>query len=49
MNYRYGESIEDARQKLAYDLYYVKNNDVFLDLTILVQTVRVVLFAHGAQ
>ena len=49
VNYRYGESIEDARQKLAYDLYYVKNNDVFLDLTILVQTVRVVLFAHGAQ
>lgn len=49
VNYRYGESIEDARQKLAYDLYYVKNNDFFLDLTILVQTVRVILFAHGAQ
>jgi sugar transferase (PEP-CTERM system associated) len=49
VNYRYGESIEDARQKLAFDLYYVKNNDFFLDLTILVQTVRVVLFAHGAQ
>ena len=41
VNYRYGESIEDARQKLAFDLYYVKNNDFFLDLTILVQTVRV--------
>jgi sugar transferase (PEP-CTERM system associated) len=49
VNYRYGESIEDARQKLAYDLYYVKNNDFFLDLTILVQTVRVIVFAHGAQ
>ncbi|HXS06891.1 MAG TPA: TIGR03013 family XrtA/PEP-CTERM system glycosyltransferase [Rhizomicrobium sp.] len=49
VNYRYGESIEDARQKLAYDLYYVKNNDFFLDLTILVQTVRVIMFAHGAQ
>lgn len=49
VNYRYGEFIEDARQKLAYDLYYVKNNDVFLDLAILVQTVRVILFAHGAQ
>jgi sugar transferase (PEP-CTERM system associated) len=49
VNYRYGESIEDARQKLAYDLYYVKNNDVFLDMAILVQTVRVILFAHGAQ
>ena len=49
VNYRYGELIEDARQKLAFDLYYVKNNDVFLDLTILVQTVRVIVFAHGAQ
>ncbi len=49
VNYRYGESIEDARQKLAFDLFYVKNNDFFLDLTILVQTVRVILFAHGAQ
>ena len=49
VNYRYGESIEDARQKLAYDLYYVKNNDFFLDLAILAQTVRVIVFAHGAQ
>ncbi|HVV26470.1 MAG TPA: TIGR03013 family XrtA/PEP-CTERM system glycosyltransferase [Rhizomicrobium sp.] len=49
VSYRYGESIEDARQKLAFDLYYVKNNDFFLDMTILVQTVRVILFAHGAQ
>ncbi len=49
VNYRYGESIEDARQKLAFDLFYVKNNDFFLDLTILVQTVRVIVFAHGAQ
>lgn len=49
VNYRYGELIQDARQKLAFDLYYVKNNDVFLDLTILVQTVRVIVFAHGAQ
>lgn len=49
VNYRYGETVEDARQKLAYDLYYVKNNDFFLDLMILVQTVRVIVFAHGAQ
>jgi sugar transferase (PEP-CTERM system associated) len=49
VNYRYGESVEDARQKLAYDLYYVKNNDLILDLVILVQTVRVIVFAHGAQ
>lgn len=49
VNYRYGETVEDAQQKLAYDLYYVKNDDFFLDATILVQTVRVILFAHGAQ
>jgi sugar transferase (PEP-CTERM system associated) len=49
VNYPYGASVEDARRKLAYDLYYVKNNDVFLDLAILVQTVRVILFAEGAR
>jgi lipopolysaccharide/colanic/teichoic acid biosynthesis glycosyltransferase len=42
VNYPYGASIEDAKQKLSYDLYYLKNNDLLLDLAILVQTVRVV-------
>lgn len=49
VNYPYGASIEDAKKKLAYDLYYVKNNDSLLDLAILVQTVRVVLFGHGSR
>lgn len=49
INYPYGASIADAKQKHAYDLYYVKNRDVFLDLVILAQTVRVVLFAEGAR
>lgn len=49
VNYPYGASIEDAKRKLAYDLYYVKRNEVFLDFTILVQTVRVILFAQGAR
>jgi sugar transferase (PEP-CTERM system associated) len=49
VNYPYGASIEDAKRKLSYDLYYLKKNDVLLDLAILVQTVRVVLFAHGAR
>ena len=49
MNYPYGASIEDARRKLAYDLYYLKKNDVVLDFAILVQTVRVILFAHGGR
>jgi len=49
VNYPYGASVEDARRKLAYDLYYVKSNDMFLDLAILVRTVRVILFAEGAR
>jgi sugar transferase (PEP-CTERM system associated) len=49
VNYPYGASVEDARRKLAYDLFYLKKNDVLLDLAILMQTVRVVLFAQGAR
>ena len=49
VNYPYGASTEDAIRKLSYDLYYVKKNDMLLDLAILMQTVRVVLFAHGAR
>ena len=49
INYPYGASIEDARHKLEYDLYYAKNYSPFLDLLILLQTVRVVLFPEGAR
>jgi exopolysaccharide biosynthesis polyprenyl glycosylphosphotransferase len=49
VNYPYGASIEDARMKLAYDLYYVRRRSLFLDLLILVATVRVVLFQEGAR
>jgi len=45
----YGMSIEDARTKLQYDLYYAKNHSLFLDILILFETVRVVLFREGAQ
>jgi sugar transferase (PEP-CTERM system associated) len=48
INFPYGASVEDARQKLEYDLYYAKNYTPFLDLLILLQTVRVVLFPAGA-
>ena len=48
INYPYGASIEDAREKLSFDLYSVKNASVFLDLLILLQTVRVVLFPSGS-
>jgi sugar transferase (PEP-CTERM system associated) len=49
INFPYGASIEDAREKLEYDLYYAKNYTPFLDLLILLQTVRVVLFPEGAR
>ncbi|HEY0113570.1 MAG TPA: TIGR03013 family XrtA/PEP-CTERM system glycosyltransferase [Allosphingosinicella sp.] len=49
INFPYGASVEDARQKLEFDLYYAKNYTPFLDLLILLQTVRVVLFPEGAR
>ncbi len=49
INYPYGASIEDARHKLEYDLYYAKNYSPFLDLLILLQTLRVVLWNEGAR
>ncbi len=49
INYPYGASDEDAKAKLAYDLYYVKNWNLFLDAVILFQTARVVLWQEGAR
>jgi lipopolysaccharide/colanic/teichoic acid biosynthesis glycosyltransferase len=47
VRYRYGASVEDSLEKLQYDLYYIKNLSLFLDLLILLNTVQVVLFARG--
>ena len=47
--YPYGASVEDAKQKLQYDLYYLKNHSFLLDLIILLQTVEVVLVGEGAR
>ena len=47
VRYGYGASVEDAVQKLQYDLYYVKNNSLFLDLLVLIDTLKVVLFGSG--
>ena len=47
--YKYGESNEDAYRKLQYDLYYVKNQSMFLDLLIVLQTIEVVLLGKGAH
>ncbi len=49
INYPYGASIEDARHKLEYDLYYAKNYTPFLDLLIILQTFRVILFPDGVR
>ena len=49
INYPYGASVEDSRHKLEYDLYYAKNYTPFLDLLILLQTLRVVLWHEGAR
>lgn len=49
VNYPYGASMNDARQKLEYDLYYAKNYTPFLDVVILLQTIRVVLFPEGSR
>jgi sugar transferase (PEP-CTERM system associated) len=47
--YPYGSSEKDAFEKLQYDLYYIKNNSLLLDLLIIIQTVEVVLFGKGAR
>lgn len=47
VRYGYGSSAEDALQKLQYDLYYVKNNSLFLDVLVLIDTLKVVLFRSG--
>lgn len=49
INYPYGANLEDSRHKLEYDLYYAKNYTPFLDLLILLQTLRVVLWSEGAR
>ncbi len=49
IKYRYGSSVEDAMEKLRYDLYYIKHMSVFFDATIVFDTVKVVLFGKGAQ
>jgi sugar transferase (PEP-CTERM system associated) len=49
VRYSYSATVEGAAEKLQYDLYYVKNHTLFLDLVILFETARVVLSGHGAH
>jgi sugar transferase (PEP-CTERM system associated) len=49
VRYPYGATVEDSQEKLQYDLYYVKNHTLFLDLLVLMETVGVVLTGKGAR
>lgn len=49
VRYPYGASIEDAAEKLRYDLYYIKNISLFLDLLIVLETAKVVMFGRGGR
>ena len=49
VNYRYGASVEDALNKLEYDLYYIKNMSLLLDFQIILKTIGVVLLGQGAR
>ncbi|TMH12169.1 MAG: polyprenyl glycosylphosphotransferase, partial [Betaproteobacteria bacterium] len=47
VRYHYGASMQDARRKHQFDLFYVKNNSLVLDILVLIETVSVVLFHEG--
>ena len=49
IKYPYGSSTEDARQKLQYDLFYIKNQGLILDAIIIFETIKIILFGRGAQ
>jgi sugar transferase (PEP-CTERM system associated) len=49
VKYKYGSTVEDSREKLQYDLFYIKNASIGLDLLIMFLTVKTVLFRRGAQ
>jgi len=48
VRYTYGASVEDAMEKLQYDLFYVKNLSIALDLYILLETIKTVLVRRGS-
>jgi len=49
VRYKYGNTVEDSKEKLQYDLYYIKNMSLGLDLMIVFQTIKIVLLGRGAQ
>jgi len=49
ISYRYGASVDDALEKLKYDLFYIKNMSLFMDLAIIFSTIKIVLLRSGAR
>ena len=49
VKYKYGNTVDDSKEKLQYDLYYIKNASLGLDLMIMFQTIKIVLLGRGAQ
>src|SRR3989441_6966662 len=49
VSYKYGNTLEDAKEKLQYDLFYIKNASLGLDLLIMFQTIKIVILSRGAQ
>ena len=49
VQYKYGNTLEDAREKLQYDLYYIKNASIGLDVLIMFQTIKIVMLGRGAK
>jgi lipopolysaccharide/colanic/teichoic acid biosynthesis glycosyltransferase len=47
--YKYSSSLDEVKKKLSYDLWYVKNRNIFLDLRIILQTLEAVLWRRGAK
>ena len=49
VNYPYGASVEDAKNKLSYDIFYIKNHSTILDIFIMFETIRLVLNLRGSN
>lgn len=49
VNYKYGNNAEDAKEKLQYDLFYIKNASMGLDILIMFQTIKILLLRRGGQ
>lgn len=49
IRYKYGNTVEDAKQKLQYDLFYIKNASIGLDIVIMFQTIKILLLRRGSQ